>query len=198
MVYPVHNLKFIGLVHAATSLFWKFGIKRITIDEICREANVSKMTFYKFFNNKIDIAKYVLETKMNSAIDKYREFMDADIPFTKKIEMSVQLKMEQTEDLSQEFLTDLYRNPYPELQEFLEFKKKEFLNQILEDYIKAQKSGHIRKNLKPEFILYFLNHMFEMAKDKELYQIYENAQELIMELTNFFFYGIMTEKNGRG
>ena len=156
------------------------------------------MTFYKFFNNKIDIAKYVLETKMNSAIDKYREFMDADIPFTKKIEMSVQLKMEQTEDLSQEFLTDLYRNPYPELQEFLEFKKKEFLNQILEDYIKAQKSGHIRKNLKPEFILYFLNHMFEMAKDKELYQIYENAQELIMELTNFFFYGIMTEKNGRG
>ena len=197
MNHPVHNQKFISLVQAATILFWKYGIKRITIDEICREANVSKMTFYKYFSNKIDLAKYVLETKMNNAIGKYREFMDADIPFTKKIEMSVQLKMEQTEDISQEFLTDLYRNPYPELLEFFESKKKEFLNQILKDYTKAQKSGHVRKNLKPEFILYFLNHMFEMAKDKELFYNYASAQELIMELTNFFFYGIMTEKNGR-
>jgi hypothetical protein len=105
--------------------------------------------------------------------------------------------MENTEDLSQEFLTDLYRNPNPELLEFFESRKKEFLDQILADFIKAQKSGYLRKNLKPEFILYFLNHMFEMAKDQALYSIYSNAQELIMELTNFFFYGIMTGKDVR-
>ena len=197
MNYPVHNQKFMSLVNAATMLFWKFGIKRITIEEICREANVSKMTFYKFFSNKTEIAKYVLETEMDRGINKYREIMDADISFAKKVEMSVQLKMEQTEDLSQEFLTDLYRNPYPELLAFFESKKREFLNMLLADYTKAQKSGHLRKNLKPEFILYFLNHMFEMAKDKELYNMYASAQELIMELTNFFFYGILTEKNAR-
>jgi AcrR family transcriptional regulator len=197
MNHPIHNQKFKSLVSAASLLFWKFGIKRITIDEICHEAKVSKMTFYKFFNNKIDLARYVLETKMNEGISKYREIMDADIPFTKKIEMSIQLKMENTEDLSQEFLTDLYRNPNPELLEFFESRKKEFLDQILADFIKAQKSGYLRKNLKPEFILYFLNHMFEMAKDQALYSIYSNAQELIMELTNFFFYGIMTGKDVR-
>ena len=192
-----HNPRFKRLVSAADMLFWKFGIKRITIDELCLEANISKMTFYKFFKNKIELAKYFLEKKMNESIKKYRQIMDADISFTKKIEMSVKLKMEQTEDLSQEFLTDLYRNPNPELLEFFENKKNEFLNQILNDFTKAQKSGQLRKNLKPEFILYFLNHMFEMAKDEELYKHYDNAQELIMELTNFFFYGIMTEKNGR-
>jgi AcrR family transcriptional regulator len=195
--HPIHNQKFKSLVSAASLLFWKFGIKRITIDEICHEAKVSKMTFYKFFNNKIDLARYVLETKMNEGISKYREIMDADIPFTRKIEMSIQLKMENTEDLSQEFLTDLYRNPNPELLEFFESRKKEFLNQILADFINAQKSDYLRKNLKPEFILFFLNHMFEMAKDQALYSIYSNAQELIMELTNFFFYGIMTGKDVR-
>ncbi len=192
-----HNPRFIRLVEAAEMLFWKFGIRRITIDELCLEANISKMTFYKFFENKIEIAKYILEKKINEGITKYRQIMDADIPFTKKIEMSVKLKMEQTENLSQEFLTDLYRNPNPELLQFFETKKNEFLNQILNDFTKAQKSGQLRKNLKPEFILYFLNHMFDMAKDDELYKHYNNAQELIMELTNFFFYGIMTEKNGR-
>ncbi len=197
MNYPVLNQKFKSLVDTATILFWKFGIKRITTEEICREANVSKMTFYKFFNNKIELARYVLETKMNEGMNKYREIMDADIPFAKKVEMSVQLKMDQTQDISQEFLTDLYRNPNPELLDFFESKKKDFLNQILTDYKKAQNAGHVRKNLKPEFMLYFLNHMFEIAKDKELYQLYANAQELIMELTNFFFYGIMTETSER-
>lgn len=192
-----NNPRFKRLVSAAEMLFWKFGIKRITIDELCFEANISKMTFYKFFKNKIELAKYFLEKKINESIIKYRQIMDADIPFTKKIEMSVKLKMEQTENLSQEFLTDLYRNPNPELLQFFETKKNEFLNQILNDFTKAQKSGQLRKNLKPEFILYFLNHMFEIAKDEALYKYYDNAQELIMELTNFFFYGIMTEKNDR-
>jgi AcrR family transcriptional regulator len=192
-----NNPRFKRLVSTAEMLFWKFGIKRITIDELCFEANISKMTFYKFFENKIELAKYFLEKKINESIIKYRQIMDADIPFTKKIEMSVKLKMEQTENLSQEFLTDLYRNPNPELLQFFETKKNEFLNQILNDFTKAQKSGQLRKNLKPEFILYFLNHMFEMAKDEALYKHYDDAQELIMELTNFFFYGIMTEKNDR-
>jgi AcrR family transcriptional regulator len=192
-----HNPRFKRLVSAAEMLFWKFGIKRITIDELCLEANISKMTFYKFFKNKIELAKYFLENKINESVKKYRQIMDADMPFTEKIAMSVKLKMEQTENLSQEFLTDLYRNPNPEVLQFFETKKNEFLNQILKDFIKAQKSGQLRKNLKPEFILYFLNHMFEMAKDETLYKHYDNAQELIMELTNFFFYGIMTEQNDR-
>jgi len=33
-------------------LFWKFGFKRVTIEEICKEAGVSKMTYYKFFTTK--------------------------------------------------------------------------------------------------------------------------------------------------
>src|SRR4030043_701904 len=106
----IHNPRFKSLVTAAGTLFYKFGIKRITVDEICHEANISKMTFYKFFDNKTELAKYILEKKMKEGIKKYREIMDAGIPFTRKIEMSLKLKMEKTEDLSQEFLTDLYRN----------------------------------------------------------------------------------------
>lgn len=187
----IQNTKYTNLVNAAEKLFWKFGIKRITVDEICREANISKMTFYKFFDNKIELAKYILLAKMNQSMDKYRDIMDSDIPFSKKVELSVQLKMEQTENLSQEFLTDIYRNPYPELLELVDSLRKEFLHEILNDYIRAQESGELRKDLRPEFIIYFLNHMFEMAKDKELISLYPDAQKLIMELTNFFFFGIM-------
>ena len=58
-------------------------------------------------------------------------------------------------------------------------------------YLKAQKDGDIRKDIKPEFIVYFLNHLMEMAKDEKLLNLYDNPHELIMELTNFFFYGLL-------
>ncbi len=42
-----------------------------------------------------------------------------------------------------------------------------------------------------KFILYFLDHMIDLANDPQLIRLYESAQDLVMELTNFYFYGIM-------
>ena len=48
------------LVKQARELFWKHGIKRITVEEICSEAGISKMTFYRNFKNKVEIAERVV------------------------------------------------------------------------------------------------------------------------------------------
>lgn len=48
----------------------------------------------------------------------------------------------------------------------------------------------IRKDINPQFIAYFLEKINEMAADEKLLKLYKNEQELIMELTNFFFYGL--------
>ena len=66
---------------------------------------------------------------------------------------------------------------------------------VLEDYLKAQKSGDVRPDIKPEFILYFLNYMFEMVRDEQLAKLYDSPQSLIMELVSFFFYGILPINN---
>ena len=53
--------KFESITSAAKSLFWKHGIRRVSIEEICEDAGVSKMTCYKYFSNKTAIAKYLIE-----------------------------------------------------------------------------------------------------------------------------------------
>jgi AcrR family transcriptional regulator len=49
------NKKYQDLLNTARELFFKHGTKRVTIEEICEKADVSKMTFYKFFRNKEDL-----------------------------------------------------------------------------------------------------------------------------------------------
>ncbi|MDD5185790.1 MAG: TetR/AcrR family transcriptional regulator, partial [Paludibacter sp.] len=44
----------------ATELFWKHGFKKVTIDEICKKANVSRKTFYTFFENKTALVIFLM------------------------------------------------------------------------------------------------------------------------------------------
>lgn len=186
---PDQKLK--EILVAAKELFWKYGFKRVTIEEVCREANVSKMTFYKHFKNKMELIKYLLNHIYDKAIKQYREIMDSDIPFYEKVKKTLDLKMEQSKNISNEFMNDYLRHADSEMVKFLNQKMDENLKMIVNDYIQAQKKGDIRKDIKPEFILYILNHLQEIVKDEQLEKIYDNPQDIIMEFTNFFFYGIL-------
>lgn len=191
----IEDQKLREILIAAKELFWKYGFKRVTIEEVCREAKTSKMTFYKHFKNKMELVTYIINHITDKANKKYRQIMDSDIPFSEKVKKSINLKLESTKDMSTEFYNDYVRQANPEMIALMQEQRNKVVGSILNDYSTAQKKGDIRKDIKPEFILYFLNHMMEMIKDEKLESIYNNPQEVIMEFTNFFFYGILPRNN---
>ncbi len=176
-------------------LFWKHGFKRVTIEEVCAEAGVSKMTFYKYFSNKMELVKAIMEKVLGESLERYNAIMKSEIPFTEKIEQQVQIKMEGTADISSEFLDDLMIHGEPEMMQYMSEMTQKVLGVVHTDYIEAQKRGEIRKDVKPEFIIYFLNHIYDMLKDEHLIAMYKDPNELAMELTRFFFYGIASRSN---
>jgi len=186
--------KFEAIVSAARSLFWKHGIRRVTIEEICQDAGVSKMTCYKYFSNKTAIAKYLIEDMFESGIKAYKEIYHSDISYEEKVKMMLDLKMSNAHEMSQELLDDIYKNQDEELSETIETIKKKMIGIYLDDIREAQKIGEIREDIKPEFMLYFLNNLTEMLTDQRLVGIYPNPQQMIAEVMNFFFYGIMPRK----
>ncbi len=190
-----YNEKNRRIIQIGQKLFFKFGIKRVTVEEICKEANVSKMTFYKHFKNKNELVKEVTTLIMEVNLKKYRELMErSDISFEEKIRQTIKMKMDGTSEISDAYFDDYMIHNDPELAAFIQAESSKVLLEILGDYTDAQKRGDIRQDIKPEFILYFLNHILYLAKDEKLLSLYEHPQELIMELVNFFFYGIMNRK----
>lgn len=175
-------------------LFWKYGIRRITIEEICEDANVSKGTFYKYFKNKDELLKYLLDFMYADALTAYNQIMDQNIPFNEKIEQIIQMKLEFANEMSIEFFEDFYKNAAPEIQQYLAKHVEENLHIFLDDIVKAQKRGDVRKDLNPQFMIYFINHMTNMMKDDHLLTMYKNHEALAKELVQFFFYGIMPKK----
>jgi AcrR family transcriptional regulator len=190
----VNNPKKQQITNTARYLFWKYGFRRVSIEEICKEADVSKMTFYKHFKNKVELVKYIIDLITGTAMKKYREIMDSDIPFYMKVEKSIQLKMESSNEMSQEFFNDFHRNASPELREHFNNLVRDNLQIIQNDYVEAQKKGDVRPDINPQFILYFLDKIIEICKDEYLMNLYKRPQDLITEVTSFFFYGILSRK----
>jgi len=114
-----NNPKYIKLKETGQRLFWKYGFRRVSVDEICREAEVSKMTFYRFFENKTDLAKQIFSEVVRKSVEKFNEIIDSDIAPSEKLKLIITMKLEGTNDISREFLTDFYNTPDSELQKFV-------------------------------------------------------------------------------
>lgn len=73
---PKNNHRYVQVLVASRELFWKHGLKRVTVEDICREAGVSKMTFYKFFPNKVTLAKAVYDKEVETGYEKFKSIME--------------------------------------------------------------------------------------------------------------------------
>ncbi|MDD4755837.1 MAG: TetR/AcrR family transcriptional regulator [Prolixibacteraceae bacterium] len=186
----VNNQKYISIWETARELFWRHGFRRVTIKEICEKAGVSKMTFYKYFPDKIELAKTVFINIVNEGIDKFSILMKEDIPASEKIKKIVLLKAESTNNISKEFMEDFYLGSEPELQTFVEEKTTEVWGSLLEDWKKAQAAGVFRKDLKPELLLHISLKLVDLLKDEKLNKLYDTPQEFIVEFAKLVAYGI--------
>ena len=190
----INNKKYQDILTTAKDLFWKYGIKRVSIEEICKEAKVSKMTFYKFFPNKIELSKTILDDVIGKSMQKWEELVNSEIPFQEKVKELFVIKIEASKNISMEFINDIYKNPELGLQPIIEKHKLKSQSLFIEFLNDSQKKGLIRQDIKIDFILHYVNHSSQIMDDEHLLTKYDHPHDLIMEVMNFLFYGLSPNK----
>lgn len=166
-------------------------MKRVSIEEICLEAGVSKMTFYKNFQNKTALALFILRKHYKDSMAEYRKIMDSNLSYPRKIEQGIELKLRNAQNLSQEFVNELYKNGDPEVMDFMHQMVKESLDAFMTDFKMYQQKGEIRGDVRPEFMLYMLNKMVDMTTDENFIRLFQNPSDMVRSISSFYFYGIM-------
>ena len=187
----MENKKHGQIMETARQLFWRYGFKRVTVEEICSDAGVSKMTFYKFFPNKIALALEILGRFYESAMAQYRGIMDSDRPFPEKVQQTISMKLENAKGISQELVNELYKSGEPAIMDFVRHWSERSLTVIMQDIRSWQAGGLIRKDLKPEFLMQLMSKITDLTTDEHFTTLYANPAEMVNDLANFFFYGLM-------
>lgn len=54
------------IIEVARELFHKFGFKKVSMDEIAKEAGVTKKTIYRYFNSKEALLEYFIQEEIQN------------------------------------------------------------------------------------------------------------------------------------
>ena len=66
------------ILNNSTTLFKDHDIKKVTMDDIANLSNVSKMTIYKYFNDKDSLYKYVAEALLDRCYNNLKAQLNPD------------------------------------------------------------------------------------------------------------------------
>ena len=179
-----------ALLNAARKLFISHGIKRVTVEEICLTADASKMTFYRFFKNKDEIAKSVVDQIVDRMIERIDTVMQQKMSFAEKMKAIIHAKEEATDQFSPSFYKDLLDDNSQAGAHLLR-RRGETLAKVKEVFLEEQRQGEIRADVNVSFVLIMAEYFRVFMKDERLQNLYCNPTELAKEVNDFFLYGIL-------
>ena len=77
------------VISSARNLFTLYGYKKVSMDEIAKESNVTKKTIYTYFKDKKSIFKYFIDEELSNMKSIIEKIKKSDLSFTNKLSKSV-------------------------------------------------------------------------------------------------------------
>jgi AcrR family transcriptional regulator len=185
----------IEILEAAKELFFKHGFKRISIEDICNKAEVSRRTFYVYYENKTDLLIKLLEHGYEKNLQKIRAIRNSELPFSEKLIQITNDNIAELEKMTPEFLADIHDPSFVEVKEHYERKQEHWEKNTLNFFTEAQKRGEIRPNLDIEFLQRFINYSIASFKDAPIRKRYPDTILLMRKIADMLFYGILGKEN---
>lgn len=178
--------KRVQITETATRLFSQFGTKRVTIEEVCRTAGVSKVTFYKHFKNKVDLVRQIRDELIDIGFNTFDEISAMDIPFPEKIGLMTRWKVEFFSQMKSEFIQELFN-----LDDVVEKAKQRYLENIR----RAQEKGEIRRDLSPGLVWLVSEKLNEIVRDESWKSVFTDYGEFQLQLRTLFFHGLLVRSD---
>ncbi|MCH2231308.1 MAG: TetR/AcrR family transcriptional regulator [Crocinitomicaceae bacterium] len=189
--------KKLEILERASSVYLKFGIKSVTMDDLARELSISKKTIYKYFNDKNDLVKSIIEMKvqMDSAVCS-NTALQSDNAIDELIQIS-QLVIEQFNDFNPSVFFDIQKF-HKEAWDIIVHHKATFVqNMIRENIERGVKEKIYRENLNPMIAAKLYVASSDAAMNSEIFPWPEfKFQEIFIEMIRLHING-MANDTGR-
>lgn len=186
--------KRLEIIERASSVYMKYGIKSVTMDDLSRELGISKKTIYKYFDDKNDLVKSIIEMKVE--MDK-AVCINCSQQSENAIEDLINVSkfvIEHVGNVNPTVFYDL-RKYYIDAWEIMERHKWDFVLSMIKSNIeRGVKEGIYRNNLKIEVIARLYVASTDNIMNPEIFPWPEfKFQEVFTEMIHFHIKGMTNE-----
>ncbi|MDF2841199.1 MAG: transcriptional regulator TetR family [Clostridia bacterium] len=181
--------KYQNLLDKAEELFWKYGYTSVSVDQIAKEAGISKMTIYKHFHSKEDLFVAVLMNNTEFHLNKLIEKIDEKYHTLDKIEAMYHYMLEINSQLSPVFVKEVMDrvNVLTKIVAYKEKRTLEIWRNIVEDGIQKKEI----RNLDIDFISNLLLYMPTIFMKTDSYIDEAKRLKMFDNFFDFMRYGLL-------
>ncbi|MFD1412859.1 TetR/AcrR family transcriptional regulator [Oceanobacillus jeddahense] len=177
-----------AILETAKDLFIAKGVSEVPVEEIAQIAGVSKVTIFKYFGDKENLAREVLLPFVEEWIGYYDELMKLDILFLEKMQKITTHKSSMRQSIGHSLWNDVILNDkvmQKIIIDMLEAKQNDIYIQLIRS---GKESGDIDGSIPDEAILMYINSFLSLYGTKEFVQAEEPVHSGLLKL---FFKGLV-------
>ncbi len=183
------------ILKISLELFFKYGIKRVTMDDIAKELGMSKKTIYQFYKEKDDIVCQLCEIEMIKHQKKFEDvFLQSKNPIHEIMLISDNIR-EMMQNINPIFFLDLQKFHPTAFMQFQTFKENCAYKDIVRNIIKGKEEGFYRSEIDEDFVARHRLAQIDMLMFGNYFKFdkisFTKSHEIILDM---FVYGICTIK----
>jgi AcrR family transcriptional regulator len=183
------------ILKASLSLFFKYGIKHVTMDDIAKELGMSKKTIYQFYKEKDDLVNQLCEVELKEHECQFDALnRDAKDPIHEIMLISNKMKV-MMQNINPMFFLDLQKFYPVAFKRFQRFKEECGFKNVRSNIVKGIEMGVYRPDLDPDFVASYRMAQIDMLMFGNYFPFDKisltKTNELILDM---FVYGICTIK----
>lgn len=186
-----------NIIKTAGDLFFRLGIRSVSIDDICRELGISKKTFYVYFESKDELIEQLLQANLDYIVGKMEDLVKLQ-DFKQLVKVFIKRQQAEKNDVRRvpQLVYDL-KKYYP--RQFADFQQKCFetqKNYIMRYLEQGLKDGYVRADLNLELaaVLFAKIHN-DAIRDFEIIEGHNhNMHQLAHTAMDVFVRGVLSEE----
>lgn len=183
------------ILKAAQELFFSYGIRSISMDDIARHLSISKKTIYQFFSDKDQIVLKLcrVDCEFNAGMMDHIacNAKDAIDEILKSMEfMSVLFKR-----MNPNVIYDMQKYHHNAWKEFQKFRAEHMMGRVEKNLNNGIKQGLYRPEINTRLLAKLRIEEVEMGMNPAIFPPSEfDISKVQTELLEHFIFGILTEK----
>jgi len=183
------------ILRGAESLFMKYGVRSISMDDIARHLSVSKKTLYQHFTDKEDIVTNTCQVHIEGVAKEFDEIRGgAKNAIDELAKISSCLK-QNSEEMNPSLLFDLQKYHPKAWSVWLDHKNNFIRESVIRNLKQGIEEGYFRGDINMEIIATMRLELVQLAFNDQVFPTDQfKVSDVQMEIFDHFVYGLVTEK----
>jgi AcrR family transcriptional regulator len=183
------------IIGQAHTLFMRYGIKSVTMDDIARELGISKKTLYQYVDNKADLIQQIFLTKIEQEKKDMAIIREESVDAIEEIMKIARYVIRELRQLSPTTVYDLQKYYLSTWKAMEALHQRHVYSLIRENIDRGMAQGLYRQDINPDIIAKLYVAKTSLVADEELFPLGQyNIEELFKEYILYHMHGIAAPK----